>query len=68
MTPVAGGLCAVLFGEGELDELFGFGEGGGSDFGADSGAVPKAGGVPGVVGVAGFCASAAVEARRVSVL
>ena len=34
--------------------------------GPTAGAVPKAGGAPGVVGVAGFCASAVVEARRVS--
>src|SRR5277367_5344819 len=38
--------------------------------GPTAGAVPKAGGAPGVVVVAGFCASAdaAVEASRVSVL
>ncbi len=60
MTPVAGGLGAVFFGERELDEFFGFGEGGGGDFRADGGRGAEGGwcsGGGGCGGVLGECGS-----------
>ena len=71
-APVAGGLGAVFFGEGELDELFGFGEGGGGDFGADGGGGAEggrragSGGGGGGLSETGGCGGAAPS--RVSVL
>ena len=54
MAPVAGGLGAVFFGEGNWTSFSASAKVAVVTSGPTAGEVPKAGGAPGVVGVAGF--------------